>query len=97
MGPMLDMLKIDIGIRGTTSYDDRLMQYLDYSHQAISDKGVVLDITTARDQELIVMYASWLWRRRKTGEGMPRMLRYTLNNRLIGHVRTGGQNDGRCD
>ena len=38
--------------------------------------------------------AAWLWRRRDSGEGMPRMLRYTLNNRIIGHVTAGGQRDG---
>ena len=29
------------------------------------------------------MYAAYLWRSRTTGEGMPRMLRYALNNRLF--------------
>lgn len=96
MGPMLDMLKIDLGIKGTTAYDDRLMRYLNYSNQEINSKGVTLDATDARDQELIVMYAAWLWRRRDSGEGMPRMLRYALNNRLIGRVG-GGEGDGQCN
>lgn len=93
---MLDMLKIDLGIRSTSAYDDRLMLYLNYSNQEINSKGVTLDATNARDQELIVMYAAWLWRRRDGGEGMPRMLRYALNNRLIGRVGGGGE-DGQCN
>lgn len=96
MGPMLDMLKIDIGIKGTTAYDDRLIQYLNYASQEIQGKGITLNVTDGRDQELVVMYAGWLWRRRKTGEGMPRMLRYALNNRLIGRVGK-GENNGQCN
>ena len=96
MGPMLDMLKIDLGIKGTTAYDDRLIQYLNYSRQEIQGKGVTLNASDVRDQQLIVMYAAWLWRRRKTGEGMPRMVRYALNNRLIGRVGGGGGN-GQCN
>lgn len=95
MDILLTMLKVDLGISGT-AYDARLTQYLNYSRQEIQGKGVVLDITDIRDQELIVMYAAWLWRRRDSGEGMGRMLRYTLNNRLIG--RTGkGDVDNGCD
>ena len=29
------------------------------------------------------MYAGWLWRRRDTMEGMPRMLRWALNNKVF--------------
>lgn len=32
---------------------------------------------------LVVQYASWMWRKRDTGEGMPRMVRYALNNRIF--------------
>lgn len=35
------------------------------------------------DGTLIVMYASYLFNKRKTDEGMPRMLRWALNNRLF--------------
>lgn len=94
MGIMLDMLKIDLGIVGT-DYDPRLTEYINYSRGEIQRKGVILDLTAGGDQELVVMYAAWLWRRRKTGEGMPRMLRYTLNNRLIGQTGGGGT-DGQC-
>ena len=38
---------------------------------------------TAEEGQLIVMYASWLYRKRDTGEGMPRSLRWTLNNFIL--------------
>lgn len=47
---------------------------------------------TIQDGMLIVMYAAWLYRKRSTGEGMPRMLRYTLNQRVL-IEKAGAQND----
>ena len=79
---MLEMLKIDLGI-STTAYDARLTQYLAAAADAIKTEGITLDDTLASDGNLQVMYAAWLWRKRDTGEGMPRMLRYLLNNRLF--------------
>lgn len=38
---------------------------------------------TVEEGHLIVMYAAYLFRKRKTDEGMPRMLRYALNNYLF--------------
>lgn len=79
---MLEMLKVDLGIT-TTAYDDRLVQYLDSARDAIITEGVVPDTTIVSDANLVVMYAGWLWRKRDTAEGMPRMLRWQLNNRIF--------------
>lgn len=80
---MLEMLKIDLGIT-TTAYDERLGQYLTSAQQMIEREGVTaLNLSTLEDQQLVVMYAAWLWRRRDTQEGMPRMLRWALNNRIF--------------
>ena len=79
---MLEMLKIDLGI-STIAYDNRLMQYLSVAHDAIEKEGITLDSTLVSDGNLQVVYAAWLWRKRDSGEGMPRMLRYMLNNRLF--------------
>lgn len=79
---MLSMLKIDLGIT-TTAYDERLNQYLKSGDKFITEEGAKLDYDSVQDQQLIVMYAAWLWRRRDTGQGMPRMLRYALNNRVL--------------
>jgi hypothetical protein len=79
---ILTMLKVDLGIRNTTAYDARLTQYISAAKQAITREGATLQ-PVAEDMQLIVMYAAWLWRRRDSGEGMPRMLRYSLNNRVF--------------
>ncbi len=82
---MLEMLKVDLGI-STTAYDNRLRQYLTSARDAIKIEGITIDADepTISDSNLIVMYAGWLWRKRDTAEGMPRMLRWQLNNRLFG-------------
>lgn len=87
---MLDALKVDLGI-STTAYDERLAQYLTSARAAIEVEGISLEQTeteggtelSVADADLVVMYAGWLWRKRDTGEGMPRMLRWRLNNRLF--------------
>lgn len=78
---MLTALKVDLGIT-TTAYDSRLEQYLTAAAEAIGIEGITLD-STVSDGNLQVMYAAWLWRKRDSGEGMPRMLRWMLNNRLF--------------
>lgn len=80
----LTMLKTDLGI-SSAGYDDRLKQILKSSEKAIRKEGVsTLDNTDLDDCQLIVMYAAWIWRQRDTGAGMPRMLRWSLNNRIFG-------------
>lgn len=89
---MLAMLKTDLGILTTTAYDTRLTQLLTAAQQAIIKEGAsTLDASDISDMELIVMYAAWLWRKRDGMEGMPRMLRYKLNNRVLSE-KAGGQN-----
>jgi hypothetical protein len=81
---MLEALKTDIGIRNTSAYDDRLIARIETAMERIKAEGVTtLDCTVRSDRELVVMYASWLWNQRKTHEGMGRMLRVTLNNRIF--------------
>lgn len=81
---MLEMLKVDLGIT-TTAYDERLGQYITSAQQMIEREGVkTLNLSSSlEDMQLVVMYAAWLWRRRDSMEGMPRMLRWALNNRIF--------------
>ena len=82
---MLDMLKIDLGISTTNKYDDRLKQYLQTAVKEIKREGATLSFSdSVEDANLVIMYAQWLWRKRDTGEGMPRMIRWEINNRLFG-------------
>ena len=87
---MLERLKVDLGI-ATTAYDERLAQYLTTAQQMIEREGATaLDLSAPEDMQLVVMYAAWLWRRRDTQEGMPRMLRWALNNRIFSEKARGG-------
>ena len=78
---LLSPLKVDLGI-STTAYDDRLTAYLQNAQAEIKREGITLG-NSLNDNQLTIMYAAWKWRRRDTGEGMPRMLRYALNNKLF--------------
>ena len=78
----LEMLKVDLGI-STDAYNERLGQYLESSVTQIAAEGAALDMSKVEDMQLAVMYAAWMWRRRDTMEGMPRMLRWQLNNRIF--------------
>ena len=80
---ILNMLKVDLGIRTTQSYDNRLTQIIKASADFITREGATLDYTNAEDLQLVVMYAAWIWRKRDTGDGMPRILRWALNNRIF--------------
>jgi len=79
---ILAALKVDLGITAT-AYDDRLTQYIQSAKTAIEHEGAQLDMGEIDHVQLVVMYAGWLWRKRDTGEGMPRMVRYALNNLII--------------
>lgn len=79
---MLEMLKIDLGIT-TKAYDERLQKYITSAQAQIAREGITLSLESVDDMQLVVMYAAWMWRRRDTMEGMPRMVRYALNNRLF--------------
>lgn len=78
---MLVALKVDLGIT-TTAYDERLTQILNSANKYIEAEGITLE-DTIEDGNLVVMYASWLWQKRKENIGMPRMLRWAMNNRLF--------------
>ena len=79
---LLDMLKTDLGIT-TAAYDPRFEMYLENAQTEITREGISLNMDTVGDMQLVVMYAAWTWRKRSDGSGMPRMLRYALNNRLF--------------
>lgn len=84
----LAALKIDLGIV-TTAYDGRLTAYLQTAVQEMAREGATDDGSVAYDT-WVITYAAWLWRRRDTGEGMPRMLRYALNNLIFDQFVEGG-------
>lgn len=81
---MLDALKISLGIV-TGAYDDRLRWALRSAKaQIIREGATTIDPENSIDDaQTVVMYADWMWRKRDTGDGMPRMLRWRINNRVM--------------
>lgn len=81
---ILSRLKVDVGIKGTTAYDERLTQIIESAYLSIVREGAsTLDADAEDDIELIVIYAAWLWNGRRTGDKMHQMLRWKLNNRIF--------------
>lgn len=78
----LTVLKVDLQI-STTALDDYLTQQIQAAEEYIATEGIDL-AETPGDTQLVVMYAAYLYRRRREeNTTMPRMLRYALNNRVI--------------
>lgn len=80
---ILLMLKIDLGVT-TTAYDSRFLQLISAAEGYIKAEGAILDLESVDDMQLVKMYADYLWRRRDSQTGMPRMLRFALNNKVLG-------------
>lgn len=79
---LLIAMKVDLGIK-SNAYDERLEDQIRTAIQEITAEGATLQ-QTARDRNLVLMYAEWRWRCRVTQEPMGRMLRLALNNRTFG-------------
>ena len=63
--------------------NDYLNFLINSSKDQIEDKGITLNLGSNEDCHLIIMYASWLYRKRNSNDGMPRMRRYALHSRLV--------------
>lgn len=86
---ILAALKVDLQM-STTAYDERLKQIIKSSYENIVAMGAQsINVDTDRDREIVIKYAAWTWRRRESGEGMPRMLALDLNNRIFGEKANG--------
>lgn len=95
---LLTMLKQSLEIitdfmdaEAKASKDQELKWYIDTAQEYITTEGIHLEDTIG-DAMLQVMYAMWLYDKRKTTgskytsyyiQNMPRMLRWNLNNRLF--------------
>lgn len=84
MDELLERLKIDIGIVGTTVYDERLTSLLDVALEAVKKWTTKeIDVENDRDAELVIDYARWQWLTRREPTEMPRSLKYRLDCRLF--------------
>lgn len=87
---ILTSLKIDLQI-STSAMDEYLFNLMDEAREKIKEEGITLSDSSISDGMLVEMYAAYLYRHRKSGDAMPRMLRYALNNRLFSE-KAGGKN-----
>ena len=84
-----EILKIDLQLM-TTAFDKYLDHLLQAAEEKITREGIILT-QSAEDEQLRIMYAAWLYRKRASEDTtMPRMLRWALNNRLVS--QKGAQN-----
>lgn len=77
----MEMVKMNLAIAGNT-WDAYLTHLIEAAQESIAREGIILTDTMECTQA-VVMYAAYLYRKRDSGEGMPRMLRYALNNLLF--------------
>lgn len=78
----LELVKLNLSIAGN-GWDTYLEHLIRAAKAAIAEEGIDLDGSDS-DRNIIVMYASYLFRKRaEDAAPMPRMLRYALNNRLM--------------
>ena len=85
-----------------TTQDQYLTMLITAAKDEIAREGITLDMEALSDLNLVVMYAAYLYRKRASDGadaaystaamrqvGMPRMLRYALNNRLFSQKMRG--------
>lgn len=86
---ILTMLQVDLGeLFPSDARKAYLQQCISAARQLITREGI--DLTDSiEDGQLVEMYAAYLVRKRATTEPMPRMLRWTLNNRLFSQKVSG--------
>lgn len=80
----LQLLKLDLGV----SHNARDVIYTNLLESSVSElerMGVVFTSPspTSDDIQLIVDYSSWMYRKRAEDVGLPRRLRFKINNRII--------------
>lgn len=77
------MLQVDLGeMYPNEQRAAYLTQAISAAQAFIAREGITLT-DSIEDEQLVEMYAAYLVRKRATTEPMPRMLRWTLNNRLF--------------
>jgi len=81
------LLRVNVGFPTAASVPEGistlLQNDLDTATADLSAMGITLEATAAADVNLQVMYAAWLYNKRRTGEGKPRMLASAIHNRQV--------------
>ena len=80
---ILTLLQVDLGeMYPSQQRQAYLNQAINAAQAFITREGVTLT-DSVEDGQLVEMYAAYLIRKRAEDTGMPRMLRWALNNRLF--------------
>ena len=92
---LLTMTKANLQLR-TTAFDDYISMLISVSKKEIVRKGITLDLSEVDDCNLVIMYASYLYRRRNENNentaywteanryfDKPRMLQQAIYDRLF--------------
>lgn len=80
---ILTLLQVDLGeMYPSQQRQAYLNQTISAAQAFIAREGINLT-DSVEDGQLVEMYAAYLVRKRDDDPGMPRMLRWTLNNRLF--------------
>lgn len=88
---ILSMVKADLSLV-TKAKDDYLFMLINAAREQIKREGITLTDSVG-DAQILVMYTAYLFRKRAEdtdAAGMPRMLRYALNNRLFAEKASEG-------
>lgn len=80
---ILTLLQVDLGeMYPSQQRQAYLNQAISAAQAFVTREGVTLT-DSVEDGQLVEMYAAYLIRKRAEDTGMPRMLRWALNNRLF--------------
>lgn len=79
---LLKLLKLDLQ-NPPDAMDPFLRTLLGAAQERITSYGIALDYGNMSDVQLVIQYASYLYRMRNSNEGMPRSLQYALHSRLV--------------
>ena len=84
---LLSMLRADLE-QPSPTVNEYLLSLIDVAKERIAAVGINIDENSISDGGLIVMFAAYLYRKRKADnpkglDKMPRMLRSAINDRLM--------------
>ena len=80
---ILTLLQVDLGEMYPSQQRQAYLNQAISAAQAFITREGVTRTDSVEDGQLVEMYAAYLIRKRAEDTGMPRMLRWALNNRLF--------------
>ena len=97
----LALLRTNVGFPSADAVPDGVTELLENDLETAAaelvDTGIVLDDSRAADINLQVMYAAWLYNKRKTGEGMGLALSARIHNRQVARATKGDSSNASDD